>query len=172
MSIIVNDGGNGPVYAERLLAKTATPGLIAALQVMLADGVTLFTRAQGFHWNVKGGGFGTFSQWHALFGEVYADTYQAIDPTAENLLKLGATAPYRLSEFVALRTLQDAPVIDDPMAMAADLLGANEQYLATLNRAFAEANMANEQGVANFIAERIDAHQKWSWQLRASMERG
>jgi hypothetical protein len=39
--------------------------------------------------------------------------------------------------------------------------------LASLNACFAAANEANEQGVANFIAERIDMHQKWRWQLNA-----
>jgi DNA-binding ferritin-like protein len=41
--------------------------------------------------------------------------------------------------------------------------------IAKLKQAFNVANGENEQGVANFIAERIDMHQKWSWQLRASL---
>ena len=171
MSIVWNDGpGDGPITAESLVTKTATPGLVSALKVMLADGFTIYTRAHGFHWNVRGGAFGTFAQWHQLFGAIYSDTYEAIDPTAENLLKLGSDAPFRFADLLALRTIQDVPVMPDPLAMAADLLAANEQYLGTLNRAFGEANMANEQGVANFIAERIDAHQKWSWQVRASLQ--
>ena len=173
MSIVVNDGPGGPIDPSALMvAKAATPGLVGALKVALADAFTLYTRAHGFHWNVKGGAFGTFGQWHALFEAIYSDTYESIDPMAENLLKLGSDAPFRLDEFVALRTIKDAAIIDDPLAMAADLLAANEQMIATLVRTFAEANAANEQGIANFIAERIDAHQKWSWQLRASLERG
>jgi hypothetical protein len=38
-----------------------------------------------------------------------------------------------------------------------------------LNNSFATANSANEQGIANFIAERIDSTQKWMWQLRSSV---
>jgi DNA-binding ferritin-like protein len=29
------------------------------------------------------------------------------------------------------------------------------------------ADNSREQGVANFLAERIDQHQKWHWQLKA-----
>lgn len=166
MSIIVNDGSDGPIHVERLITKAATPSLVQALMVMLADGFTLYTRAHGFHWNVKGA---DFVQYHALFEAIYEDTYSAIDPTAESLLTLQAPAPFRLTEFVSLRTIQDSPIINDPLAMAADLLTANERFLITLGQAFNEANMANEQGIANFIAERVAAHQKWSWQLRASL---
>jgi DNA-binding ferritin-like protein len=53
--------------------------------------------------------------------------------------------------------------------MLTALLKANEEVLATLDMAFKVANAENEQGVANFIAERIDSHKKWSWQLRESI---
>jgi hypothetical protein len=35
--------------------------------------------------------------------------------------------------------------------------------------AFKAAIDLNEQGIANFLAERQDQHKKWSWQLRASL---
>jgi hypothetical protein len=38
-----------------------------------------------------------------------------------------------------------------------------------LKSAFSLMDAANEQGVADFIAGRIDAHQKWSWQLASSL---
>jgi DNA-binding ferritin-like protein len=37
-------------------------------------------------------------------------------------------------------------------------------------QAFHVAEEADEQGVANFIAERIDAHAKWQWQLRSILK--
>ena len=45
----------------------------------------------------------------------------------------------------------------------------NEAMLVALNNTFAAADAAGEQGVANFIAERIDAHQKISWMLKSSL---
>jgi DNA-binding ferritin-like protein len=37
-------------------------------------------------------------------------------------------------------------------------------------KTFNTANESNQQGIANFIAERIDMHQKWNWFLKASGE--
>jgi DNA-binding ferritin-like protein len=42
--------------------------------------------------------------------------------------------------------------------------------LDLLNRCFAEANDANEQGIANFIAERLSAHGKYRWQLTSYLK--
>jgi hypothetical protein len=35
--------------------------------------------------------------------------------------------------------------------------------------AFALATAADEQGIVNFLGERIDTIDKWAWQLRASL---
>jgi len=34
-------------------------------------------------------------------------------------------------------------------------------------KAFSLATAMSEQGVANFLADRLDMHSKWQWQLRA-----
>jgi DNA-binding ferritin-like protein len=51
-----------------------------------------------------------------------------------------------------------------------DLLLATDQIIVCVNRAFALANSANEQGIANFLAERDAEHKKWAWQLRSSLK--
>jgi hypothetical protein len=65
--------------------------------------------------------------------------------------------------------LEDANVGSDARALAADLLSANEVVLNELIEAFTCATEMNQQGIANFIAERIDNHQKWKWQLSSSL---
>jgi hypothetical protein len=52
--------------------------------------------------------------------------------------------------------------------MAYDLYCANSKVLDDYKEAFATADSMNEQGVADFLAGRIDMHQKWAWQLKAS----
>jgi DNA-binding ferritin-like protein len=42
--------------------------------------------------------------------------------------------------------------------------------LDLLNRCFAEANNDNQQGIANFIAERLSAHGKYRWQLTSYLK--
>lgn len=140
--------------------------LINSLKVLMSDVVTMYFVAHGYHWNVEGQ---DFSQYHALFEDVYSDVYSSIDPIAENLRKLDAYAPFTLSKFTELRTVESAEVKAEPRAMAKALIKVNDGVLESLKSTFKIANEdANEQGIANFIAERIDMHQKWAWQLKAS----
>lgn len=136
-----------------------------SLKVLLSDVVSLYFRAHGYHWNVVGQ---DFSQYHSLFSDIYEDIYGSIDPIAENLRKLDELAPYQLDFYSQNRTLDDSKVSQVPKAMAEDLLKANEVVLKSAKAAFDAAMKADEQGIANFLAERIDMQQKWSWQLKAS----
>jgi starvation-inducible DNA-binding protein len=135
------------------------------LKTLLSDSVTMYFVAHGYHWNVEGS---DFSQYHSLFADIYEDVYSSIDPIAEDLRKLDEYAPFTLSKFIDLRTVESVEVAPNPKAMAKALLKVNEGVLVTIGKAFASATKANEQGIANFLAERDDMHKKWHWQLTAS----
>lgn len=140
--------------------------LINALQDLLADTVAFYLKAHGAHWNVVGE---EFQQYHELFGEIYEDAQEAVDPTAELLRKLNAPALGDIRE-IASRA-DGEPVADDNDAesLAEAVYTANEMVLDCIARAIDEATRLNMQGILNFLAERQDMHQKWSWQLRASL---
>lgn len=140
------------------------PELVDSLNKCLGNTVVLYFKAHGHHWNVVGN---DFAQFHEFFAEIYEDIYSAVDPLAENIRKLGAPAPYRLVEFARSSDIQDSQVGQNAMAMCKDLYDANDIMLVCLNMSFDIANESKEQGIANFIAERIDMHQKWRWQLNA-----
>ena len=153
-------GGSG------LIQKAENPALVDDLRQVLGDVVVMSFHTLGYHWNVRGS---DFSQYHALFQTIYEDVYSSVDLIAENVVKLGGVAPRQLSEYLTDAALNDtAATSTDPVVMANDLLDDNDALLASLMRAFQTANDANEQGIANFLSERIDMHQKWGWQLRAS----
>ena len=143
------------------------PDLNEELTELLADVVSFYFRAHGAHWNVKGA---DFSEYHKLFLKIYEDVYESIDPIAENLRKLGSLAPFTLTSFLTLRSIDDAStILQDPIALANDLLTANDIILDELSDAFDCATNYGQQGVANFLAGRIDQHQFWKWQLTASL---
>jgi len=143
------------------------PDLNEELTELLSDVVSFYFRAHGAHWNVVGA---DFSEYHKLFQKIYEDVYESIDPIAENLRKLGSKAPFTLTDFLATRTIDDAPAVSqDPRALAMDLLQANDPLLDELSDAFDCATNYGQQGVANFLAGRIDQHQFWKWQLTASL---
>jgi starvation-inducible DNA-binding protein len=124
------------------------------------------TKAQGHHWNVVGP---DFVQFHDFFAEIYTDVYGSIDPLAENMRKLGVNAPYRLGEFASMTTIADAEVGGSSQAMVSDLYVANDEAIACLYTTFSLASASNQQGVVDFIASRIDVHEKWRWQLKSFM---
>lgn len=140
--------------------------LVNALQDLLADTVSFYLKAHGAHWNVVGE---DFSEYHELFGEIYEDAQEAIDPTAELLRKLNAPALGDIRE-IASRA-EGEPVADDndEESLAEAVYAANEMVLDCIAHAIGEATRLNMQGILNFLAERQDMHQKWSWQLRASL---
>jgi HK97 family phage prohead protease len=152
---------------DALEAAEAPESLCQLLAEQLSDVVAFKFIAHGYHWNVKGA---DFAEYHKLFQKIYEDADESIDPLGENILKLGYDSPFRLSDFQQLREL-DEPALtpDTPAAMAASLLDLNDDIIDGYNEAYAQSQVENQQGVANFLAERIDAHQKWSWQLRSSI---
>lgn len=152
---------------DAMEALEAPETLCTLLAEQLSDVVAFKFIAHGYHWNVKGP---AFAEYHSLFGAIYEDADSSIDPIAENILKLGYDAPFRLSDFQQLRELAEPALTPDtPAAMAQSLLDLNDDILDGYQEAYAQSQVENQQGIANFIAERIDAHQKWAWQLRSSI---
>ncbi len=171
MGIVFSDGDSKPVnlggYSMNKAAGSSQP-LADVLKGLVADTTTIYLRAHGYHWNVQGP---DFSEYHALFEEIYSDVYESIDPIAESIRKLGDFAPYRLQDFVAIRSIQDSPVPPaDATAMALDLLRGINELLTVTNKSAAVATQVNEQGILNFLVGRVEMLQKWKWQLTASLQ--
>lgn len=140
-------------------------GLVPALQELLANTVVFYFAAHRAHWNVEGV---DFTEYHELFAKIYEDAYGSIDPMAEIIRKMGAFPP-SLDESEDMSSIEDDSATSDSRELAIDLYMKNRDLIDMLKNAFNVANTENEQGVANFIAERIDMHQTWDWQLTASL---
>ena len=140
--------------------------LVADLRSLLADSASMATSARGFHWNVQGS---DFSEASALFAAIAHDLSGAIDQLAGSIRQLGGRAPVSISEIADLRAVTDASDLVTAFDMTANLKSQNDKVLASLRAAFVTATNANEQGIANFLADRIDQQQRWEWQLRVSI---
>lgn len=144
-----------------------TPDLSEELNELLADVVSFYFKAHGAHWNVMGP---DFAEYHELFSAIYEDVYASIDPIAENIRKLGKPAVASLSKYVlTTEVLETGSDVTDARALAAEILVSNELLIEEISEAFNCAVMHNQQGIANFLADRMDAHQKWKWQLSSSL---
>ena len=134
----------------------------------LSSSVVFKFLAHGYHWNVKGK---DFIQLHDFFGDIYEDVEGALDPIAESIRKLGFDAPYFLSDFLEMSCVEGGRRLSSNAdEMLTSLYQENNNLLGDLKKAFNYAsNNANEQGIADLIASRIDMHQKWEWQLRSTI---
>jgi starvation-inducible DNA-binding protein len=142
--------------------------LADSLKILLATEYAFSLKAQLFHWNVEGP---DFAQLHEFFGNLYEEVYNnSIDRTAEYIRALGDYAPGSYERFGELSTIKGQTKIPRARLMIEELLANNSQMLDLLNETFATAEQENQQGIVNFIAERIDAHQKHGWMLRSFLK--
>lgn len=138
------------------------------LKTILATAYALSIKAQNFHWNVEGQ---DFPQYHDFFGNFYEEVYNnTIDRTAELIRQLDSYTPGSILRYAELSQIQDQTKIPRAMLMMEELYQDNAIILDMYKQAFHVAEEADEQGIANFIAERIDAHGKHQWMLRSILK--
>lgn len=141
--------------------------LILSLKKALADSFVLYYKAHTYHWNVEGA---DFKQYHDLFGGIYEEIFDAIDDLAEHIRQLDDYAPTSLSQIKSLSMISEDEEVVSAMSMVSRLLDANNLTLASLMMAYRAADSATELGLANFLQDRIAAHQKHGWMLKATLK--
>ena len=136
------------------------------LKTLLATSYAFVIKAQNFHWNVEGS---DFSQYHQFFQGIYDEVYgNAIDQTAEYIRTLDVYAPGSFERFSELSVITGQIKIPRAMLMIKELQEDNEAIQLILKQTFESATAEKNEGIANFIAERMDAHAKHGWMIRAS----
>jgi starvation-inducible DNA-binding protein len=141
--------------------------LINALKIAFASEYSFALKAQNFHWNTEGPDFYEF---HLLFQEIYEEVYGSIDAFAENIRKSGAYTPASYSKFSMLSTVAEENAVPDPRSMTAELLADSDKMAQLMAMVYKMADAAGEFGLANFLADRQDAHRKHSWFLRSTLK--
>jgi starvation-inducible DNA-binding protein len=138
--------------------------LIEMMRKVLADTFAMYLKAHNYHWNVEGS---NFPQYHDFFGNLYQELHGAVDPIAEEIRALDAYVPGSLSRFLELTEIEDELSIPNGVEMARRLMVDNQKVIMTLDMAFKLADELDQQGLADFIAGRLDAHKKHGWMLRS-----
>jgi starvation-inducible DNA-binding protein len=138
------------------------------LKVILSSTTVFAIKIKGFHWNVEGS---NFPQYHKFFDKIYTEVYDSTDQCAELVRQLDSYTPGSLARFAELSIIQDQTKIPRSELMIAELFDDNEKLIAYLKESFHVAEEEDEQGIADFIATRIDAHGKWRWMLRSILKK-
>jgi len=142
--------------------------LAEALKTLLATSYAFVIKAQNFHWNVEGP---DFPQYHEFFGNIYEEVYESIDKTAEYIRTLDSYTPGSMTRFAELSILQEQTMIPRAELMLQELEQDNAKVIELLNHCFEHAEAENKQGIVDFIAERLDAHEKHGWMLRSTLKK-
>ncbi|MEL7217414.1 MAG: DNA starvation/stationary phase protection protein, partial [Pseudomonadota bacterium] len=142
------------------LSPAAIAEIVEGLTQSLAETSVTTMKAQNFHWNVTGMGFGPL---HALFQEIYEDHFEGQDELAERIKAIGGFAEGRYAVYLERSRVQEHDGHATDKEMIADLQSSQEQISATL-RALAMTADKHEDIVTNDLAiERADKHDKFAW---------
>lgn len=141
--------------------------LATALRVVLSNTFMFYYKAHAAHWNVEGM---LFASLHEFFGTLYEDLHDAVDPIAEHIRALGVYAPVSLSSLMEDSEVSEDTAVYETRQMIAELVAANDLVRASLYRARGAADVERESGVINFLEERIDKHDKFSWMLKSHLK--
>jgi starvation-inducible DNA-binding protein len=144
------------------IAMTDDAKIAEGLAKLLADTYAVYLKTHGYHWNVRGPNFASL---HQLFMTQYTEMWTAIDVIAERIRALGELAPQGYAAFANLSSVRDGDPTKDAQAMLSELAADHAALVATAKAAREGA----DDVTASIIDDRIDAHQKHAWMLKASL---
>jgi starvation-inducible DNA-binding protein len=137
-----------------------------AAKIAFATEFSFYLKAHNYHWNVTGA---DFYEYHGLFGKIYEEVYDAIDDFAEKIRSLGAFVPASYTRFSVLTQIEDETEIPPQMAMVHQLIEDNQKAIGMFKIVYDLAEAEGKHGFSNFLAERMDAHEKHGWMLKSSL---
>jgi starvation-inducible DNA-binding protein len=137
------------------------------LAKVLAESYALYTKTQGYHWNVTGP---QFPQLHLLFEGQYTELAAAVDEIAERIRALGAFAPGDMTALRKLATIADDDDRPKAAVMVQRLLDGHETVTRLARESISVAEDANDAATADLLTTRASAHEKAAWMLRSVIE--
>ncbi len=144
-----------------------TPEIKLKAKQAFADSYLFYLQAHYYHWNVEGR---HFSQDHELFGKIYQEVYGALDKFAEEIRTLDTYAPGVFDRFMDLSQIEQEARIIGAEEMHSKLIGSNSKVIQILTELFEVLEDNKLYGFADFVGERIDAHNKHQWMLKSTLK--
>ena len=148
------EGGTHPANTE----PAASGSLAGELQDLLNNVSKYYITAHQFHWNVVGPDFAEF---HKFFNKIYNDAFESLDGLAESIRKMDRMVDIEFGQPDECNGVQEMLKCLNEMNTA--LIG---QYKDTIDC----ADKYREQGILNFLADRLDKHQMFQWQISSFLK--
>ncbi|HEY1225314.1 MAG TPA: Dps family protein [Brevundimonas sp.] len=147
--------------------KKSDRGAVAReLTKVLADSYAVYLKTHGYHWNVRGP---EFFSYHNLLELQYRELWAALDLIAERIRQLGEFAPQGYATFANLTSIKDGDPETEAQGMIAELMRDHETVIATLRAAMTVAQDGGDDTTVDLLTQRLAAHEKAAWMLRASV---
>jgi starvation-inducible DNA-binding protein len=144
-----------------------TPEIKQKAKQAFADSFIFYLQAHYYHWNVEGR---HFSQDHGLFGTIYEEVQDNLDKFAEEIRTIGTYAPGIFDRFMDLSSIQQTADIPSAEEMYQTLIEKNARVIESLTELFEMLEGNRLHGFGDFIAGRIDAHNKHQWMLTSTLK--
>ena len=138
------------------------------LKILLATQYAFAVKAQYSHWNVEGP---DFAQLHKFFEKLYLEVNDnSIDQTAEFIRVLDEYTPGSFERFQELSLIPGQTKVPRARLMIEELLADTQVLIDLLNQCFVSAEQENQQGIADFVSQRLAAMGKHAWMLRSFLK--
>lgn len=137
------------------------------LKQLLASNFAYYLKAHMFHWNVEGP---DFAQLHKFFSEIYEDAYGATDQLAEYIRTLEEYAPGSFERFQELTQISGQTKVPRAQLMLEELKIDTERMIELVMQVFEVAQQERREDIANFMAERQNAHGTYLWQIKSFLK--
>lgn len=156
-----------PLAPRTGISEAGRRALSDGLAQVLADSYTLLGKTHGFHWNVRGP---QFPGLHAMFEEQYRDLQKAVDEIAERIRALGFLAPGSLAQFLDMTSLRDGDEGSNAQAMLRQLVEDHDTVTRACRAVVEICHRTEDTVTEDLMNQRMRAHEKAAWMLRASLE--
>jgi starvation-inducible DNA-binding protein len=142
--------------------------LVDGLRVLLASNFVLYLKTHAAHWNVRGM---FFYELHNLFEKQYQELWENTDTIAEKIRQLDADVSLTPQDQQSLSCIEPSQHLMDGSGYLKCLCNDHNRMIMLLNKVFALAEAENNQAVMNYLADRLDSHNKMRWFLKASLDK-
>jgi starvation-inducible DNA-binding protein len=145
------------------LSGNAVPEIAEALNGLVADSFSLYTKTKNFHWHVSGP---HFRDYHLLMDDQATEIFATIDDLAERVRKLGARTIHSIGEIARLSTIKDNNKdYVSPEDMLIELMNDNRHIIARMRVAHEVADKHEDVATASILENFIDQAEKRNWFL-------
>lgn len=150
-------------------AESLTP-IVAALQPLTADLLSLYASAKLAHWNVRGP---AFEPLHDRFGELADAVAGYADDVAERVAQLGDLAIGTPRQVVAAARLPEYPAATvDGLQHCAALADAIAEAVRLVDAARDVADDGGDPDTYDILTDVSRGLQKWGWKVGAHVQGG